>query len=72
MYLIYNLFNGSITGSDCIALNFWMTENYALEECGREGSWPDLIKVLSHHMSERDKENHEKSLSEQSVAKSKF
>jgi hypothetical protein len=72
MYFIYNLFNGSISGSDCIASKVWMTENYALGECGREGSWPDLIKVLSLHMSERYKENHEKSLSEQSVAKSKF
>jgi len=49
-----------------------MTENYALGGCGRVESWPDLIKVLSRHFSERDEENHEKSLSEQSVAKPKF
>jgi len=39
------------------------------EGCGREGSWSDLITALSGHMSERDEENHAKSLSEQSVAK---
>jgi len=42
------------------------------EGCGREGSWPDLITVLSGHVSERDEENDEKSLSERSLAKPKF
>jgi hypothetical protein len=51
-----------------------MTENYALGGCGRErkGLGLHLIKVLSRHFFERDEENHERSLSEHSVAKPKF